>query len=88
MKEGGIGYVFPILNDKVHKTPIQIANRIHKVLGHINRKLTKRIGQMAGLQNLTTYFRQRKFQQVRGRRLNRSLAPFLFIIIVTIRGKN
>ena len=49
------GYLFPILNVKVHKTALQKQNRIHKIRGKVNeilRILGKRLGIEA---NITTY---------------------------------
>lgn len=48
-------YIFPILNQSKHKTPQQIDDRVHKVLGYVNRNL-KEIGKMVGLSvSLNTY---------------------------------
>lgn len=48
-------YIFPILDRKVHITELQIYNRVHKVLGHVNRNL-KKLGRMTGVRmELTTY---------------------------------
>ncbi len=33
------GYLFPILNANIHKTPLQKQNRIHKMLGKVNKNL-------------------------------------------------
>ena len=63
-KRSETGYIFPILSDKEHKTPIQIANRIHRVLRYVNSGLTKRIGKLAGVQNLTTYVARHTFATV------------------------
>lgn len=35
----GKGYLFPILDSKVHKTALQKQNRIHKILGKVNKNL-------------------------------------------------
>lgn len=49
------GYLFPILNIKIHKTPLQKQNRIHKILGKVNINL-KLIAAQLGIEgNLTTY---------------------------------
>ncbi|WP_059026468.1 hypothetical protein [Gabonibacter massiliensis] len=32
-------YLFPILDANVHKTPLQKKNRIHKILGRVNKEL-------------------------------------------------
>jgi site-specific recombinase XerD len=51
----GEDYVFPILNIDVHKTPVQIKNRIQKVLKKTNRSL-KTVGQKAEIAlPLSTY---------------------------------
>lgn len=48
-------YIFPILDKRVHKTQIQRHNRIHKMLGHVNKHL-KNIGRKANINTpLTTY---------------------------------
>lgn len=48
-------YVFDILNIHIHKTPQQIENRIHKVLGQTNKHL-KEIAVKAEIrENLSTY---------------------------------
>jgi integrase len=39
------GFIFPILDKQVHKTPIQVQNRIHKVLGKIDIGL-KRVAEL------------------------------------------
>ena len=62
-ERGGDDFIFPILNDKKHKTPIQKANRIHKVLGHVNPRL-KKIGKMAGVSKLTTYVARHTYATV------------------------
>ena len=48
-------YLFPILDIQIHKTAIQIDNRIHKVLGKIDKCL-KEVAILVGIDaNLTTY---------------------------------
>ena len=57
-------YLFPILNEKIHKTELQKANRIHKVLGKVNSSL-KKIAKMLDLNiNLTTYVARHSFATV------------------------
>lgn len=57
-------YIFPILNRKVHITELQIYNRVHKVLGHVNRNL-KELGKMTGLRiALTTYVARHTYATV------------------------
>lgn len=48
-------YIFPILAKSKHLSPQQIEDRVHKVLGYVNRNL-KEIGKMVGLPiSLSTY---------------------------------
>jgi site-specific recombinase XerD len=48
-------YIFPILDDAIHKTEIQRHNRIHKIIGKVNPAL-KKIAKLVGINvNLTTY---------------------------------
>jgi site-specific recombinase XerD len=57
-------YIFPILDDKVHKTEIQKHNRIHKIIGKVNPAL-KKIAKLAGINaNLTTYVARHSFATV------------------------
>jgi len=57
-------YIFPILDDKVHKTEMQKHNRIHKILGKINPSL-KKVAELAGIKaNLTTYVARHSFATV------------------------
>ena len=57
-------YIFPILDEKVHKTEVQRCNRIHKVLGKVNPAL-KKVAKLAGLNvNLTTYVARHSFATV------------------------
>lgn len=59
-----IGYIFPILNSKKHKTPLQKQNRIHKMRTKINNNL-KIIGKRLGLDiNVTTYVARHSFASV------------------------
>lgn len=54
-------YVFPILDKEVHKTPIQIDNRVHKVLTSVNKDL-KEIGADLKIKTpLTTYVARHSF---------------------------
>ena len=58
------GYLFPVLDKRVHKTAIQKQNRIHKVLGKIDKGL-KLVAQLAGINvNLTTYVARHTFATV------------------------
>ncbi|GAB3995162.1 site-specific integrase [Spirosoma daeguense] len=55
------GYIFPILNEKKHRTPEQIHNRTHKVSAMVNADL-KIIGQRAKIDTpLTTYVARHSF---------------------------
>ena len=58
------GYLFPILDNKIHKTPQQKQNRIHKVLVKINKNL-KILGAELGINNtVTTYVARHSFATV------------------------
>ena len=58
------GYLFPILNNKVHKTALQKQNRIHKMRGKVNYNL-KVIGKRLGIEiSLTTYVARHSFASV------------------------
>ena len=57
-------YIFPILDRKIHVNELQIYNRVHKVLGHVNRNL-KKLGKMIGLRiTLTTYVARHTYATV------------------------
>ena len=54
-------YVFPILDLTKHNTPAQVDNRLHKVLGQVNKDL-KELGELAGIATpLTTYVARHTF---------------------------
>ena len=54
-------YLFPILDPARHVTPTQIKNRLHKVLGQVNKAL-KELGEAAGITTpLTTYVARHSF---------------------------
>ena len=55
-------YIFPILK-REHNTPLKQNNRIHKVMGHVNRKL-KIIGEMTQIKSLTTYVARHTYATV------------------------
>ncbi len=59
---GNKNYIFPILDNKKHISATQKQNRIHKVLGHINKHL-KTIAESANVENisLTTYVARHSF---------------------------
>ena len=57
-------YIFPILNDRIHITPTQVHNRIHKVLTRVNQDL-KAIGKSVDIQiPLTSYVARHSFATV------------------------
>ncbi|MDO7854419.1 site-specific integrase [Hymenobacter convexus] len=54
-------YIFPILNPARHRTLTQIKNRLHKVLGQVNKDL-KILAEQAGITTpLTTYVARHSF---------------------------
>ena len=58
------GYLFPILDINIHKTEIQKYNRIHKVMGKVNKSL-KEISKLIGENiNLTTYVARHSYATV------------------------
>lgn len=58
---GPDSYLFPILDVMQHKTPTQIKNRLHKVLGQVNKDL-KAIAAEIGIDtSLTTYVARHSF---------------------------
>jgi integrase len=58
---GPDAYVFPILNTAIHKTPMQIKNRLNKVIGQVNKDL-KTLGEQAEIDTpLTTYVARHSF---------------------------
>lgn len=58
------GYLFPILNAQLHKTPLQKQNRIHKMLGKVNKNLKRLAAQLGVEANLTTYVARHSFASV------------------------
>lgn len=63
-KDAGNTYIFPILNERVHVTPTQKHNRIHKVLTRVNQDL-KEIGVNACIETpLTSYVARHTFATV------------------------
>lgn len=58
------GYLFPILNTNIHKTPLQKQNRIHKMLGKINKNLKLIATQLNVDANMTTYVARHSFASV------------------------
>ena len=60
----GDQYIFPILDYRRHKTNQQIHNRVHKVLGQVNKNL-KKVATMVGLEcSMTTYVARHSFATV------------------------
>lgn len=58
------GYLFPILDTRIHKTAIQKQNRIHKILGKTDKEL-KEIAEICKIStNLTTYVARHSFATV------------------------
>lgn len=58
---GPKSYVFPILNYKQHATETQVSNRLHKILGQVNKDL-KTLGERIGIDTpLTTYVARHSF---------------------------
>lgn len=58
------GYLFPILDRKIHKTPLQKQNRIHKIRKKVNCNL-REIGKRLGIEiNVTTYVARHSFASV------------------------
>ncbi len=56
-------YIFPILDRRIHKTEQQQFDRIHKMRRNTNCWLRK-IGQMVGIEHLTTYVARHTFATV------------------------
>lgn len=57
-------YIFPILDNRIHKTTLQINDRVHKVLGHINRELKKWSNHIGLNIPLTTYVARHTYATV------------------------
>ena len=61
---GDDDYIFPMLDRKIHKTEVQKSDRIHKVMGTVNRHL-KKVAKLACIKvNLTTYVARHSFATV------------------------
>ena len=58
------GYLFPILNKKIHKTPLQKQNRIHKILAKVNKNLKLLAAELGVEGNVTTYVARHSFASV------------------------
>lgn len=58
------GYLFPILDKNVHKTPMQKQNRIHKILVKVNKNLKLLAGEFGVEDNVTTYVARHSFATI------------------------
>ena len=58
------GYLFPILDRKIHKTPLQKQNRIHKILAKVNKNLKLLAAELGVEGNVTTYVARHSFASV------------------------
>ena len=58
------GYLFPILNDKKHITPMQKHNRVRKLCRQINAELHKLAGELGIKEDVTTYVARHSFATV------------------------
>lgn len=58
------GYLFPILSSQIHKTALQKQNRIHKILGKVNKNLKLLAAQVGVEANITTYVARHSFASV------------------------
>lgn len=58
------GYLFPVLDKKIHKTPLQKQNRIHKILAKVNKNLKYLATQLGVEANVTTYVARHSFASV------------------------
>ena len=58
------GYLFPILDSKIHKTALQKQNRIHKILGKVNKNLKLHAADLGVEANITTYVARHSFASV------------------------
>ena len=58
------GYLFPILNDKVHITPMQKYNRVRKLCHQINKELHKLADELGIKEDVTTYVARHSFATV------------------------
>lgn len=58
------GYLFPILNNKVHITPMQKHNRVRKLCYQINKELRKLADELGIKEDVTTYVARHSFATV------------------------
>ena len=57
-------YLFPILDANVHKTPLQKKNRIHKILGRVNKELKVLALELGIDSDITSYVARHSFATV------------------------
>lgn len=58
------GYLFPILHDKKHITPMQINNRVHKICSHVNTELKNLSKELEIKMDVTTYVARHSFATI------------------------
>lgn len=58
------GYLFPILDNRVHKTPMQRFNRERKLCHQINKELHKLADELGIKEDVTTYVARHSFATV------------------------
>ena len=58
------GYLFPILDKNIHKTPLQRQNRIHKILAKVNKNLKLLAAELGIEDTVTTYVARHSFATI------------------------
>ena len=58
------GYLFPILDKNLHKTPLQKQNRIHKILAKVNKNLKLLAAELGIEDTVTTYVARHSFATI------------------------
>lgn len=58
------GYLFPILDKNIHKTPLQKQNRIHKILAKVNKNLKLLATELGIEDTVTTYVARHSFATI------------------------
>ena len=58
------GYLFPILDKNIHKTPLQKQNRIHKILAKVNKNLKLLAAELGIEDTVTTYVARHSFATI------------------------
>lgn len=58
------GYLFPIYDNRVHKTSVQKKNRLHKMLAKINKELKLLASELEIDADVTTYVARHSFASV------------------------